>query len=331
MPAPAWSNPLGGPGRRWHVGAKAPPLTKDLSRTLETTTPHARIRASDLPIGDAMPLALACIIGVDGPSYRPLGASMVLTREGMAGSLSSGCIDADIVHHAQQVAQTGQPRDLRYGQGSPFRDLELPCGGGLDIRVVPGPDAATWGDLRRALTARHPLRLWLGDGLSTTPLAGARLSLQVDPDPRFAVFGKGPEAVAFARMTAGAGYQTLLASPDAETLAQAAAPIQPLHLTPDGLGRVAVDAFTAGILFFHDHDHEPAILTRLLAGPAFYIGAQGSRRTAARRLQRLRDLGVPPDALTRLRGPIGLIPSTRDARTLAASVLAEVLAEACRT
>lgn len=171
------------------------------------------------------------------------------------------------------------------------------------------------------------MRLWRGEGLTLEPQPALRLSLQVDPDPRFLVFGKGPEATAFARMTAGAGYQTVLTSPDPETLARAAGQgVQPLHFGGASLQGIAVDAFTAAVLFFHDH--EPAILAHLLAGPAFYIGAQGSRRTAARRLENLRGLELPEADLARLRGPVGLIPSTRDPRTLAASVLAEVLAEA---
>ena len=293
------------------------------------TRAAVRIRASDLPVAGAEAAALAFIAGVDGPSYRPVGAAMVLARDGSRrGSLSSGCIDADVAHHAAAVAESGRAVDLRYGAGSPFRDIELPCGGGLDIRVVPAPQDGTLQGLAAALAARQPVTLWLGRTLSLAPLPDADLLLRVDPDPRFAVFGKGPEALAFARMTAGAGYETHLASPDAETLELAGGGVIHGAPLPAGLGQVPVDAFTAAVLFFHDHDHEPAILARLLAGPAFYVGAQGSRRAAAERLERLREIGLPETQLRRLRGPIGMIPSTRDARTLAASVLAEILAEA---
>jgi len=81
----------------------------------------------------------------------------------------------------------------------------------------------------------------------------------------------------------------------------------------------------AALLFYHDHDYEPQILRALLDRPAFYIGAQGSRATQATRLAHLARMGVPPDLLERVRGPIGLIPSSRDPRLLAISVLAEVV------
>ena len=91
------------------------------------------------------------------------------------------------------------------------------------------------------------------------------------------------------------------------------------------LGEVVPDERSAIILFFHDHDWEPRILKRALETPAFYIGAQGSRRARDARHQEMLLLGVKKKALRRLKGPIGLIPSARDPRTLAISVLAEVL------
>ena len=67
------------------------------------------------------------------------------------------------------------------------------------------------------------------------------------------------------------------------------------------------------------------LLRHLLARPAFYIGAQGSRATQASRLRQLAEMGVAPELRERVRGPIGLIPSSRDPKLLAISVLAEVV------
>lgn len=307
--------------------------------TRATGPDHAVIRAADIPLGDlagsaSHPAAIAMIRGTEGAAYRPVGAAMLFDAAGQgAGNLSSGCIDADIAHHAAAAIADGLGRDLRYGIGSPFLDIALPCGGGLDIRVLPLADPAHLLPLRRAVAARLPVRLWLGpQRLDYTPFAGADLCLTVLPDVQFLAFGKGPEAVAFAHICAGAGYQTWLSSPDAETVAGVtggAVRLLPFSgaRPPDAL---PIDRHTAVALFFHDHEAEPAILRRVLASDAFYVGAQGSRRTAARRIGRLRDMGVAEAALARLHGPMGLIPSTRDARTLAVSVLAEILSEAAR-
>lgn len=293
---------------------------------------HAVIRAGDLPLAQiANPAALALIRRTDGPAYRPVGAAMIFGRDGeISGNLSSGCIDADIAVHARRVIATNTAQDLRYGLGSRFMDLVLPCGGGLDIRILPltcGPVIET---LREKMAARDPADIWFSpDQIGIEIFPGADFRLRINPDIRFVTFGKGPEVVAFSRMTAAAGYETFLASPDDETLALTrSAAIQHLPFAAwEPRSDMSTDRHTAVTLFFHHHDYEAEILRRALESPAFYIGAQGSRRTAALRLERLRALGVDEVALLRLRGPIGLIPSTRDARTLAVSVLAEILAE----
>lgn len=292
--------------------------------TIATRLATVTIRAADLPVDRVrQPVAIAVLTGVEGAAYRPVGATLVLGADGaVAGNLSSGCIDADIVIHARRVAETGQAAALRYGAGSPFRDLQLPCGGGLDVLVMPLPDPGVIAGLRAHIAARQSFTLYAaGAGPSLSPQPDA-LALRVLPDIRFAVFGRGPEAQAFSRMTHAAGYDTTLLTPDAETAGtEAGLPVAPLHAVP------AIDAQTAVVLFFHDHDLEPEILRRALVSPAFYIGAQGSRRAAATRLERLRGMGVTAQDCARIRGPIGLIPRTRDPRTLAVSVLAEILAE----
>ena len=103
-----------------------------------------KVPQSDLPLDRWRPgAALAVIAGTQGPAYRLAGAGMVIEPDGtLHGQLSAGCIDRDVALHAAQALADGQPRRLRYGAGSPFRDLQLPCGGTLDILVEPRPDPA---------------------------------------------------------------------------------------------------------------------------------------------------------------------------------------------
>ena len=86
---------------------------------------------------------LAVITQIIGTSYRDLGTMMAFGPDGQrTGSLSSGCIEDDIAEHAAHALATGQVATLRYGQGSPFFDLKLPCGGGLSVLLIPHPDPA---------------------------------------------------------------------------------------------------------------------------------------------------------------------------------------------
>lgn len=282
---------------------------------------------------------LAVITGVEGPSYRPVGATMaVFGDRHRVGTLSSGCIENDIALHALDALETGRPTAVRYGRGSPYIDIRLPCGGGLDILLLPRPDRGTLGRLAERRRQRIPctLRIARGDGAlaledeGETGWDGPVFQVCFIPEIRFLVFGKGPEAGTFAALVQSAGYPNVLLSPDDETLEHAAAMgCETRALTAKVFpADLAVDLRTAIVLFFHDHDWEPPILADALSSPAFYIGAQGSRLARDTRNLELEARGIDPAALGRLRGPIGLLRSVRDARTLAISVLAEVLSVA---
>lgn len=296
---------------------------------------HPGAGLSDDPLtaaGECPDPVLAIITGISGPSYRPLGEIMAFCGDRQVGSLSSGCIETDLARHARQSLQDG-PQVVRYGEGSPWFDLQLPCGGGLEITLIPRPCPRLLADIAKARAKRQPVGLCVTPGLAlrrcdpgpTGPMADGFRILLLAP-PRFLIFGQGPEAALFAGLVQAAGYPHLLLSPDRQTLAQAEATgaLTRLLHWPALPTDLQIDARSAVVLFFHDHDWEPPILARALESSAFYIGAQGSQRARDRRLASLRDGGVT-QGLDRLRGPIGLIPSVRDPRVLAVSVLAEVL------
>ena len=286
------------------------------------------------------PGVLAIITNIEGPSYRPLGAMMaVFDDKTRVGTLSSGCVEEDIALHALDALEEGQVKTAIYGLGSPYADIQLPCGGGLQITLVPLPEKAVLETIcQRHSNRQHAvLSVDLQSGTHSLSLKAKRpgrngntFNVRIEPELFFYVFGKGPEATTFAGLVQSAGYPNLLLSPDVETLdicAQAGCSTR--HLTsahfPDDL---RPDARSAILLFFHDHEWEPAILSKACATAAFYIGAQGSKRAAEMRLFELKELGLSQAEMAKIKGPIGLIPSVRDARKLAVSVLADVLNEA---
>lgn len=284
---------------------------------------------------------LALVVATDGPAYRKAGAAMAFLPSGArVGSLSSGCIEGDLALHAAAAAQDGRVRHLQYGAGSDWVDLRLPCGGGMDVLVLPHPDGAVLAtalDMTRG-RVRQPveIRIELESGLMgarpldwNEALADPNAVLSTDvftmtllPELRFEIHGAGPEAAAFVRITNACGYDQRLHSSDQSASAA----------NPDARGVAMpefcaddIDPRTAIVLFFHDHDLEPPILAGALASRAFWVGAQGSQAAAAKRRAALAAAGVPPSQIARLHGPMGLIPSARDSRTLAISVLAEIL------
>jgi xanthine dehydrogenase accessory factor len=294
------------------------------------------------------PGVLAVISHIQGPSYRNIGSIMAFLEsptiwdDGKAemqkvGHLSSGCIESDLALQARKALRDHKTITARYGAGSPYIDMQLPCGGGLEVTLIPNPDQQVLRQLTTASPARihYSLTIDLRSGSlslghqTSTQRQGDHLVVSFPPDLQFVIIDKGAEASTFAALAGAAGYGFSLLSPCADTLEQApnntkgqkttlSRPILPKDLM--------IDPWTAIVLFFHDHDWEPPILDHCLGTSAFYLGAQGSMKAAATRKQALQEMGHSPKALERICGPIGLIPSVRDPKTLAVSVLAEILA-----
>jgi xanthine dehydrogenase accessory factor len=84
------------------------------------------------------------------------------------------------------------------------------------------------------------------------------------------------------------------------------------------------DARTAVVLLTHDPKVDDPALLAVLPSPAFYIGALGSTRTHAKRLQRLAEAGVSEAECARIHGPAGLDIGARTPAEIAISVLAEL-------
>ncbi|WP_142848472.1 XdhC family protein [Telmatospirillum sp. J64-1] len=83
---------------------------------------------------------------------------------------------------------------------------------------------------------------------------------------------------------------------------------------------------SAVVTLTHDPKLDDPALEVALNSPAFYIGALGSRRTHAQRLERLTERGFGPEQLARIHGPAGLDLGSRSPAEIAVSVLAQIIA-----
>jgi len=288
----------------------------------------ATINENDFPFMPAMSAevcALAVIVAVEGPSYRRCGAAMVIDAAGRSwGNLSSGCIDRSVILNAKSAMQAGKTMRVRYGKGSPYWDVPLPCGGALDIQIFPFPDKLQLNSVAQNLKARKPAMLTLQeDGVLAPYPTGMGLHLTILPQIRVVIFGTGLETICFAELAMAAGCKVEIISPDPDVLTRFswASPL----ITNTWPTEISIDERTAIITFFHDHDREPDILNAALASSAFFIGSQGSFRAHKARCETLRAHNCPEENIERLTFPLGLIPSTRDPQTLGVSVLAHIL------
>jgi xanthine dehydrogenase accessory factor len=270
---------------------------------------------------------------------RDPGAHMAVARDGrFAGSLSGGCIEAAVVAEALAALAEGRARMTRFGAGSRFLDIRLPCGGGLNVHFWPISDAALIGAVQAAIAVRQPftLRLPLAEGEAVLIPAYHRVSVDTAaqqlfvghwPAPRLIIIGHGAASIALARQAQAIRAEVVLASPDPEILRQVqpfAGALVRLHRRDEDFP-VASDAWSAIVFLFHDHDWEEHLLLAALAQPHCYIGAMGGRTAHAKRCEALCAAGVSAAQIARLRAPIGLFHSARDPDTLALSALAEII------
>lgn len=324
-------------------------------------------------------VAIATVTGTWGSSPRPPGSNMVISKNGlMEGSVSGGCVETDVMLHAQEIMEGHAPTVISYGVSSAKAwEVGLACGGKLDVMVEaiqsPACPTGTWPlhlleqicDLQAARKAavlvrsldgkRHVLvqdqQKNISEGLPSAVLEAASLQLQdgrcttveeadgqkwfvqpILPPPRLFIVGAVHIAQYLARIAQITGFSPIvidpreaLATPDRFPGLESGSTL--ITEWPDeALEALGVDSMTAIVTLTHDAKLDDPTLEAALKSPAFYIGALGSRKTQASRLQRLQTLGFTEQNLKRIRGPVGLAIGAVGAEEIALSIMAEIVA-----
>ena len=295
---------------------------------------------------EGLKVALVTLVGVEGGAPRQPGAQMAVAEDGRyAGYLSGGCLEGAVALEAQVIIKTAKPKLVRYGKGSPYFDVRLPCGSGLDLFFDPTISSLLVADMlaRTAARTSFALRTHLVDGHSD--IAAVSLSPQgIDASRRngdiFARFytpklrtlflGHGPALVAMASLAAALGIDVAVYASDDPTLADLdRRGLRHMLMTGDVDGASGqLDFASAAVLVFHDHEQEPELLSGILKSDAFYIGALGNHAVHRARLKALSVRGFDDATLARIRAPVGMIGGAKSKATVAISALAELIAEA---
>jgi len=148
------------------------------------------------------------------------------------------------------------------------------------------------------------------------------------PPARLVVIGAGHAGQALAALATLVGFHVVVCDPRPALAAadRFHGSVETIVGWPhEVLDELGLDLRTSVVILSHDSRVEDPLLPLLLDSPVPYIGAMGSRRTHAARLERLRAAGCAEDDLARIHGPVGLDIGAETPEEMAVAILAEII------
>jgi xanthine dehydrogenase accessory factor len=310
-------------------------------------------------------VALATVVQTWGSAPQPVGSQLAVDGQGnFLGSVSGGCVEAEVIAEAAEVLLSAKPKTLQFGVEDTIAwKTGLACGGTIRILLEPlrkedGEGAGVLRQLASDIEARRKVALVtepdtgrqrlahapgdLGPDLApalaeafqrnrsiTVQQSGGELFINVfSPTVRVIVIGAVHVAQALVPMARALGYDILIVDPRAAFATQERfGDVRIVQDWPDeALPAVGLDGATAVAVLSHDAKIDDAALMAALRSDAFYIGALGSKRTHAARVERLKAVGLADADVARIHAPIGLDIGAQGAAEIALSIVAEIAA-----
>jgi xanthine dehydrogenase accessory factor len=152
------------------------------------------------------------------------------------------------------------------------------------------------------------------------------------PPPRLVVIGAVHISQALYPMAAATGFAVEVIDPRTAFATEDRFSGVALHAEwpEDVLKDRPLDAYTALVAVTHDPKIDDMPIIAALQAGCFYVGALGSRKTHARRVDRLTEAGLSPQQIERIKAPIGLDIGAATPAEIAVAVLAQII-QALRT
>ena len=280
-------------------------------------------------------VAVATVISTWGSAPRREGSHLAIRSDGLfAGSVSGGCVEADVILAAQDMIAAGTGHVvLEYGVADTVAWVAgLACGGRIAILVQRlADDALPVSLVADVLTATAAGRT---ASISSDPATGNAAAGEEGPfvrryPPPRRLFIIGAVHIAQALVPLAAGLGTTPTVIDPRGLFAAEDRFAGLELDrrwPDEALAGALNPASAVVALTHDPKIDDVALAAALRSPAYYIAALGSRKNHAGRLERLAAQGFAADALARIHGPAGLAIGAVGPAEIALSIAAQLTA-----
>ncbi|MGR3758854.1 XdhC family protein [Roseobacteraceae bacterium NS-SX3] len=295
--------------------------------------------------------ALCTVVQTWGSAPRRTGSQLVVGGDGrIEGSVSGGCVEGAVVVEALEALEDGKRRLLEFGVsdedafavglacGGTIKVLVEPVGGALPEDLLAGlvearaaREAVAYevnleSGARQLLRGAYPERMRMDrSGLEED---GATFVAVHNPPLRLIVVGAVHIAQALVPMARIAGYDPVIVDPRAAFAAAERFPGETLldDWPDEAVARLGLDRRTALVLLTHDPKLDDPALEAALRAECFYIGALGSPRTHAKRVERMQAAGFGKDRIKRIHGPIGLDIGAAGPAEIAVAILAEMTA-----
>lgn len=268
-------------------------------------------------------VAIATVVATRRSAPRPLGSKLAVTRSGrLFGSVSGGCVEADVAEQCQAVLAGELPRVVSYGIADDEAwTVGLPCGGEIDVFLEPfaGVPEIERGTSYVVVAGDDAGKRWTEPTRVQTGLRDEVFAEAVGPPPRLVLVGAGDIAEAMCAVAKPLGWRTVVVDPRAALATPERVPSadEIVVAWPD---EIDVDAETALVSLVHEERIDIPALRRAVAGGAFYVGALGSRRAQEKRAEKL------GEAAGAVHGPVGLDLGGETPAEVALEIVAEILA-----
>lgn len=292
---------------------------------------------------------LATVVETWGSAPRQAGSQLVVAGDDgqMMGSVSGGCVEGAVVVEAEAALQDGKPRLLTYGVSDEAAfAVGLACGGTIRVLVEPVGAALPVAVLQELVAARRAKRAValvtdlatfdhrLTDGPEVaerlrsdrTGVDEGQLVAVHNPPLRMVVVGAVHIAQYLLPMARACGYDPVLIDPRGAFGSAARFPGEVISEDwPDeALAALAPDARTAIVTLTHDPKLDDPGIRIALRSAAFYVGCLGSKRTHAKRVDRLVDEGFSESEIARIAAPVGLDIGAKSPAEIAVSIMAQI-------
>ena len=287
---------------------------------------------------------LYTVVNTWGSSPRPPGSIMILRDDGnVAGSVSGGCIEDDLILRLKDEGLPSKPSIVSYGvKADEARRFGLPCGGTMRLVQEPLVGVAAAEDLKQLLNrlAKGQVvtrKLSLGTSLVSQEIAEDNDVLQCDgkefiavfgPRYRLLIIGAGQIGELLSQIAISLDFAVTVCDPRSEYSSEWAIANTNLVTTmpDDTVVDMRMDSRTAVVALTHDPKLDDMALMEALASPAFYIGALGSKINNDKRRARLLEFDLDENQIAQLHGPAGLDIGSHTPAEIAVSIAAEVVA-----